>query len=392
MITTTQVDAILQNIYLDVIGNQIDSTTSPFLNVIEKSAQNIHQGQVKYPTRMGISGSVGCGAEVEPYPASDNATILNFTCNLANIYGTLNISDKALRCCQNTPSDAVNLFQSEMQALIDSAKYNFNRMLFQNGSGVLARVVWQDAEFLGLDNVRNLAPGMVLDIYDDLWYKVPKAFTIVGVDYSDNSIILDKSLEEDAVLGGYLFVRNSRDKELNGIEYIFTPTQADILYGVNTADYPYFKPAVTNAQELTTDTIQETIDLVEEKSGSLINFIIASYDMRRKYLAHLRDIRSNVDYMNLDGGFKALSYNGVPIYADKFVPDSTMYFLNTNDYILAQLGDWDWVTGIDGHILLPAEGSPYYVAHLVKYANLLCKRPFAQAKLTVAEPTAADQE
>lgn len=384
MITTNQVDTILQNIYLDVIGSQIDRTTSPFLNLIEKSAQNIYQGQVKYPTRMGISGSVGCGAEIEAYPTSDNARILNFTADLANIYGTLQISDKALRCSKNTPSDAVNLFQSELEALISSAKYNFNRMLFQNGEGKLATIASQDSNVISVDSSRNFTPGMVVDIYTEEGDIANKGATVIGVDYLTNTVAFDTEFA-DALLDGYVTVQNSLNKELNGLDYIFNPTVANKLYGISTVDYPYFKPETVVEIELTCDKIQATIDLVEEKSGSLIDFIITSYDMRRKYLSHLRDIRSNVDYLNLDGGFKALSYNGVPVYADKFVESNTMYFLNSNDYLLAQLGDWDWITGIDGHILLPAEGSPYYVAHLVKYANLLCKRPFAQSKLQIIE-------
>jgi hypothetical protein len=384
MITTSQVDTILQNIYLDVIGGQIDQTTSPFLNMIEKSAQNIYHGQVKYPTRMGISGSVGCGTEIESYPSGEDPTILNFIADLSNIFGTLTISDKALRCSNNTPADAVNLFQSELESLINSAKYNFNRMLYQNGSGKLCTVESYEDNVLTCDSVRNFTPGMIVDIYDQLDDLIMESIVITGVDYQNSTITIDAEVVE-VLVDVTIYVQNSRDKELNGLEYIFDPTVADTLYGISTADYPYYAPEIVSDTSLTCDGIQSTIDLVEEKSGSIVDFIIASYDMRRKYLNHLRDIRSNVDYMNLDGGFKALSYNGVPVYADKFVSDDTMYFLNTKDYVLAQLGDWDWITGVDGHILLPAEGSPYFVAHLVKYANLLCKRPFAQSKFVITE-------
>lgn len=382
MITTNQVDSILQNIYLDVIGGQIDRTTSPFLNMIEKSAQNIYQGQVKYPTRMGISGSVGCGTEIEAYPTADTAKILNFVADLSNIYGTLTISDKALRCSKNTPAEAVNLFQSELESLINSAKYNFNRMLFQNGSGKLCTIVSNDNQNITCDSVRNFTPGMIIDIYSEENALLNEGVSVIGVNYQTKVVTIG-TVPTDVLMDGYITLQNSANKEMNGLDYIFNPTVANTLYGISTTAYPYFKPEAVSSTALTCDKIQETIDLVEEKSGSLVDFIIASYDMRRLYLNHLRDIRSNVDYLNLDGGFRALSYNGVPVYADKFVADDTMYFLNTKDYLLAQLGDWDWITGVDNHILIPAEGSPYYVAHLVKYANLICKRPFAQSKLKV---------
>lgn len=267
MITTNQVDDILQNIYLDVIGSQIDRTTSPFLNLIEKSAQNIYQGKIKYPTRMGIAGSVGCGTELEAYPNADTAKILNFTADLSNIYGTLSISDKALRCSKNTPSDAVNLFQSELEALISSAKYNFNRMLFQNGSGVLGNIVGQDKANLYLDSVRNITPGMVVDLYDDLRALIYEGYKVVGVNYTENYITLHKELTELVALG-VATVQNSYQKEMNGIDYIFNPTTANELYGISTKDYPYFKPEIVQDADLTCDKIQETIDLVEEKAAA----------------------------------------------------------------------------------------------------------------------------
>jgi len=86
--------------------------------------------------------------------------------------------------------------------------------------------------------------------------------------------------------------------------------------------------------------------------------------------------------MNLQGGFKALSYNGIPVVADRFVEDDAMYILSTKDFELCQLCDWQWLEGNDGKIIKQKEGYPVFTATLVKYAELLCNRPNAQAKLS----------
>lgn len=379
MITTAQIDNILQNIYLDVIGTQIDRTTSPFFNMIEKSTQNISQGTARFPARMGISGSVACGTETGAFPVADDVRILNFEVELCNIYGTMQITDKALRCSNNTPSDAINLFQNELESLVNSAKYNFNRMLMGNGSGILCYFDLNN-KMVFADSVHKLAAGMVVDVYDPTHNLLINGATIMGIDLNTKAVELNKKFGVERIEDGYMCVQGSKNNEMLGIEYIFDVVD-DYIYKVSKNDYPFFNPLVTSANDVNCDAMQSAIDMIEEKSGTIIDFIACSYEIRRKYLAALANTRTNIDYMNLDGGFKALSYNGIPVYADKFADTTSMYFLNTKDFVLAQLGDWDWITGVDGHILIPSEDTPDYVAHLAKYANLVCKRPYAQGKI-----------
>ena len=85
--------------------------------------------------------------------------------------------------------------------------------------------------------------------------------------------------------------------------------------------------------------------------------------------------------MEIEGGFKAISFNGIPVVADRFCPAGTMYLLNTEDFKLCQLCDWQWLEGDDGKILRQIPGKPVYTATLVKYAELICERPGAQAKI-----------
>ena len=86
--------------------------------------------------------------------------------------------------------------------------------------------------------------------------------------------------------------------------------------------------------------------------------------------------------MEIEGGNKSLSFNGIPVVADRFCPDGTMYLLNTDDFKLCQLCDWEWLEGEDGKILHQVPNKPVFTATLVKYAELLCERPCGQGKLS----------
>ena len=68
--------------------------------------------------------------------------------------------------------------------------------------------------------------------------------------------------------------------------------------------------------------------------------------------------------------------------SDRFVPANTMYMLNTSEFNLHQLCDWEWIEGEGGNILRQKPGYPAYTATLVKYADLICDQPNGQAKIT----------
>ena len=142
---------------------------------------------------------------------------------------------------------------------------------------------------------------------------------------------------------------------------------------------PYIK---TSNGAISGGTFQEAIDTVEENTGSEINYISAAYDVRRFYLDYLALSRTNVDYLNLDGGFKAIAYNGIPVVPDRFVEDGTMFLLNADDFVIHQLCDWRWIEGENGRILMQKAGTPTYSATLVKYADLFCNKPCGQAKVS----------
>ena len=127
-------------------------------------------------------------------------------------------------------------------------------------------------------------------------------------------------------------------------------------------------------------TIQEAIDYIDEATGSAVNFITCAYDVKKEYIKNLSANRLNVDYMTLDGGFKALSYSGIPLISDKFIEDGEMYLLNTDDFKMHQLCDWRWLEGDNGNVIKQKLGNPTYTATLVKYADIVCDRPYGLTK------------
>ena len=388
MLNANNADKILRTVYLDVIANQLDTGTSPFFNMVNKGSEDIYGKEVVSPASFGINGGVGCADDDADLPMASSSEFLSFRAPIVNIFGNIEISDKVLRASQTTAGSFVNLLNNEMESLLKAAKFNFARMLFQDGKGILCKIVGSNSAASGgsttiyVDGLKNVIEGMIVDVIKNKSV-VSAGHRITYVDRAAKTIKVSGTVS-DLTEGNILTLQGSYQNELYGLPYLYaTPAEASTLYGNVRSAMTYLMPSEKEVTSLTADIIQETLDDIEERSGGTINLMIASYDMRRKYLSSLQESRINVDYMNLDGGFKSMSYNGIPFYADRFVPEKTVHFVNTDDFRLQQLGDWSWIEGDGGRILRQLDNKAAYGATLVKYANLICVRPIGQAKMTL---------
>ncbi len=388
MLNANNADKILRTVYLDVIANQLDTGTSPFFNMVNKGSEDIYGKEVVSPASFGINGGVGCADDDADLPMASSSEFLSFRAPIVNIFGNIEISDKVLRASQTTAGSFVNLLNNEMESLLKAAKFNFARMLFQDGNGILCKIVGSNSAASGgsttiyVDGLKNVIEGMIVDVIKNKSV-VSAGHRITYVDRAAKTIKVSGTVS-DLTEGNILTLQGSYQNELYGLPYLYaTPAEASTLYGNVRSAMTYLMPSEKEVASLTADIIQETLDDIEERSGGTINLMIASYDMRRKYLSSLQESRINVDYMNLDGGFKSMSYNGIPFYADRFVPEKTVHFVNTDDFRLQQLGDWSWIEGDGGRILRQLDNKAAYGATLVKYANLICVRPIGQAKMTL---------
>lgn len=384
MVTINSANKVLKDVYLDVLSNHLDNRTNAFYNMIKKGSQDISSGYASVLSRYGINGGIGSPSETADLPKASGNNYITFKANMRNIYGTVEISDKILRASSNSADSLVNVLNEEMTGLLEAAKFNFSRMLFQTGKGILCTVTAgiTDPElhmnYVTVDSTRNLIEGMVIDVIAPNGSKKIESKEILGVNRADNQfkigiLVCDSGLAE----GDYVVLQDSYNSEIYGIPYIFDDSTSTI-YGAIKVHNHYLYPTKKQAPSISTDLIQETLDDIEEAGGCYTDLIICSYDVRRAYFAHLATTRTNLDYMNLDGGFRALSYNGIPLVADRFAPEKQMYFLNTDDFKLAQLNDWSWIEGSTGKVLRQMENKAAYTATLVKYANLICSRPIGQ--------------
>ena len=389
-VTLQNAESALKSVYLGVVANQLNVKANPLLSSIKQSSSNVWGKEIIKLAPFGINGGIGAGSEDGLLPMAGSNKYVQFKSSLKNLFGKIEISDKAIRASENNAGAFVNLLNDEMEGLIKASSFNLGRMLYGDGSGLLtttssAITTSGTTTFLTVNDTRNLIEGMIIDVYSsgtkNLDYSGRR---ITFIDRENKKVYLDLPTDNNKALAqnAELYVQGSKGDEITGLEAIFG---IGSLYGLNRTGNQWLKPYISNpgsAVEISDILLQKTIDALEDKAGSEINFIACSRDVRRAYQEYLTYYKRNVDVTELAGGQKAITFNGIPLVADRFIADGTLYMLNTNDFTLHQLCDWNWLENEDGKILRQNGTYPTYSATLVKYADLICDRPIAQAKLT----------
>ena len=385
-VNLTSADSALKSVYLDAVSQQLNYNVNPFLAAIEKSSNDVWGKEVRKLAIYGMNGGIGAGTEDGDLPSATGNNYGQFVTTLKNLYGVIEISDKAIRASENNAGAFVNLLNAEMEGLIKASTFNFGRMLFGDGSGKLSSVKNIANGNIFVDNVSNFIEGMIIDFRTEDGELIEGATfkRVATVNRVAGIIRLSGASLTTSVVpaGSIITVQGSYNNELTGLGAIFD-LQKPTLYGMNRAENVWMTPYVKEeAGDITELDIQLALDTIEEASGSAVNFIVCSWGVRRALQQLFSLNKRVVDTMELAGGFKAMSYNGIPIVADRFCPKGTMYLLNTGDFTLHQLCDWQWLTGDDQKVLKQIAGKPVYTATLVKYADLVCARPNGQGMIS----------
>lgn len=384
MISLKTAENALKDAYLEAVSNQLNTKTNPLYSKIKQSSADVYGKSIIKMAPVGLNGGVGAGSEDGNLPNANSNNYAQFKTSLKNLYGRIQLTDKAIRASQNSAGAFVDLLDAEMEGLLTASKFNLGRMLYGDGTGAVATISsYSSGNTATLNSVKNLVEGMVVDIYsgDSV---INSGLRVVSVDRINKTATFNVT-PTGAGEGNILYVQGSKDNEITGLGAIFGSTET--LYGLTRSTNGWLTPYTSSKeQEISDDVLQTAVDFLEENSGSNIDLICCGASVKRAYIQYLNIYRRAVDVIDLDG-FKAISFNGIPMVSDRFVEDDTLYMLDSSKFTLHQLCDWTWIEGDGGTVLHQDAGMPTYSATLVKYADLICDQPNGQAKFTGIKTT-----
>lgn len=103
MVTLETVNNALKNVYLAVVSDQLNNNTDAVLTKIKQTTSDVW------------------GKEIIKNVYFEDKT-LTFKEDLANIYASIEISDKAIRCCSNSAGAFVNLLNDEIESMVANSQ------------------------------------------------------------------------------------------------------------------------------------------------------------------------------------------------------------------------------------------------------------------------------
>lgn len=172
-------------------------------------------------------------------------------------------------------------------------------------------------------------------------------------------------------------------------------TTAGTLQSLDVSTYSFWKGQVfphsggrfTAQRALTTELMQEAVDgveaqLADDTGGALSpTILLTTRAIRRKYAELLKADKRFIDWKVMDGGFKVLEFNGIPMAVDNDAHDGEMYFLYEPSLAIYQMSDLEWMEE-DGNVLTKIANYDAYEAILFAYWELGCSRRNVNAVLT----------
>lgn len=375
----------LKELYLDPITKTINEQSGPVLAAIEKNSDNIVGNDIIWALQYGRHGGIGARGEMDNLPEASPRQYKQGKCNPKNLFARISFTEKLMKLSKNNKAVFVDTVATQMTDITADARDMMRRNIMGKSDGIMGTVATASTnkEVVVSGNIKTFYVGQVIDIFTlsgTTQTKSVNAKPIVDVDYANNKIVFASNVS--AASGAYISLAGNYNNELIGLGDVMT--ENNTIYGIDRSANKWYNPQVYNKTEGTAFSsmyLQEAIDDIDDFSASKPNFIACDAGIQRAYITEQNTYKRNLEYKDVDGGYKTIAYNDVAISKEKYAPENTIFLLNTEHFTLAQLADWEWMDA-DGSILTRIADKAAYEAALTKYCELICKMPSAQAKIT----------
>ena len=387
--TLTTMNHALKKLYLPRLQSTVNTSTvllSRLERVLKEKSVSGHSAIV--PVNLRPSEAIASIGDGEALPTPQNQTLVETSIGYNYLYGTIRITHPTIAASRNEAGAWTKVISAEMEGLERDLRNDVNRQLFGWGNGVLGTTngTGTGATALVLDTGHQVKVNMVLDSHT-LTADGATGITAGTVSaVSGNAVTL--SAVETWIDAEYVYRSGSRGNEMMGLQGITDDASKNSgigrfllsLQGIARADYPEWNSNVFEAstpgtgRNITDTLLDDSILEIEESGEGNLTCGITSRTQFRKIAQLMTPDRRYSDAMELNGGFKSISWGGIPIFWDASCPVDTngndmLFWVDENELAIYQLADWNW-DDEDGNVLHRNEGFATYDATLYYYANL----------------------
>ena len=396
MLTMAAVQQALKDFYLPGLRYQLNEKASIFLAQLERNKDSVVGRDIVMALRHGRVGGIGNRADNGTLPTPNSRQTQRATWETKNVFARFQITDKTIEASKSSVGAFANLLEQEINDCETDVKQDISRQVMGSTTGLLTTATGVNASaVIPVADVLFLHEGMRVDIWDisasagagDFMntnlivvavHEGLAADLVTPVAAPAGSVTLSAAPAVATANGDQLFVNGNRNLEMTGVQAVFEDA---VLYRVTRATNPWLNAQRINVNgNIAEVTIQRAIDDSERRGGGTINFMLGSYGVRRAYQNLLTAQKQLVNTLDLKGGWKALSYNGIAFAADKYVRRGKLYCMDLSDWALYHMGDFDWMDK-DGSMFDRVQNVAAWEATLRRYMDIGCQKPMAQVEL-----------
>ncbi len=390
--TTAAFDAVLKELYIGPIRNQLNKKTR-LLKFFTKADLESYkwQGRVAIvPLHKSRNVGVKAIAEEGLIPAAGQQGFDKLQIPTREWLGRIQLTSQVMKASQSDRGSFTRAMQVEQDGLVNDIARQRNRALAYAGRGILAQangaggatatlVVDNPGGVAGsVNGTRFLKAGMVIAIHDQAAPATIDALATIATVDSAVQVTLDTTYtwDDDAFITLGVSVgavdEGSLDLEPVGILGIVDSTTfLSTIHGLDRslAANSYFRSTILSAVGvLSPDVVQRGIDNAEEVSGEVIDCFFAHTSTRREVLKMtegdrryaLRATLQSPDPGTRAGIFKEdLPLNGLPVKTDKDFAYGILLGANKSHLAWIPLVEGQWADD-DGSILLRAANQDVY--------------------------------
>lgn len=427
---------VLKEFYLGPIRDVLNSKTV-LLRLISRNEDSISGKYGVVPLRTSRNEGLGFVQEEGYLPDPGTQGYSKALVPMKWGYARIKFTGQVLQASRNDRGAFAEAADTEIMGAIEDFKHELNRMMFGNGSGRLCSIsstntynaatttqtVINPGGFTNPGNgTQYLRVGMIVAIIRE-GTGIVYSGTITAVNASAGTVTIAgaaNAVQTAAVAGDFIhrasrtgltlgattdYPHTSRGNEPMGLAGIGGDTDADTpiwfnyaggtantLQGISASGNPAWQaPVIGNASAadpLDLTVMQQMIDLMDRFGDRVPGAALCSHGQRRVYLEQLVPDKQFVNTLEMDGGFRAITYNEIPIIPDKDCTPGRMYWIDFDPLSIYRMSDFFWIDH-DGSVLFRVAGGDKdsYQATLAAYMELATSDRHCIGKIQgLAEP------
>jgi len=387
--TLTTMNAALKKLYLPRLQSTVNTSTV-LLSRLERvlKEKSVSGQSAIVPINLRPSEAIASLGDGEALPTPQNQTLVESSVGYNYLYGTIRITHPTIAASRNEAGAWTKVISAEMEGLERDLRNDVNRQLFGWGNGVLGTTngSGSSATALVMDTGHQIKVNMLLESF------TATSSGSTGITNQSVSAVSGTAVTlagaESWADAEYVYRKGSRGNEMMGLMGIIDDATATsgigtfvtTLQGIVRGTYPewnanVFENSTANTGRNITDTLlDDSILEIEESGEGNLTCGVTSRTQFRKIAQLMTPDRRYSDAMELNGGFKSISWGGIPIFWDANCPvdvngNDMLFWLDENELAIYQLADWNW-DDEDGNVLHRNEGYATYDGTLYYYANM----------------------